>query len=116
MSQPEVVIAMYRPRDGKLKELETLVHRHFPTLKEYGLTTDREPFIGRSSDGTILEIFEWVSAAAASKAHDHPAVAKIWEAMAMVCDFGTLDQMPEAKNRFPHFEQAFSAGHSQRVL
>lgn len=107
MSKPEVVIAMYRPKEGKLKELEALVHKHFPTLKEYGLTTDRDPYIGRSSDGTILEIFEWISQEAAQKAHDHPAVAKIWEAMAVVCDFGRLEQLPEAKNRFPHFTRAF---------
>ena len=107
MSKPEVVIAMYRPKEGKLAELEKLVQKHFSVLKEYGLTTDRESFIGRSSDGTILEIFEWASASAAEKAHDHPAVAKIWEAMAMVCEFGRLEQLPEAANRFPHFVRAF---------
>ena len=100
MSQPEVVIAMYRPKEGKLKELEALVLRHFPTLKEYGLTTQSAPFIGRSADGTIIEVFEWASRAAAQKAHDHPAVAKIWEAMAIVSDFGTLKQMPEAEKMF----------------
>lgn len=107
MSNPVVVIALYRPKEGKIKELETLVQRHFPTLKEYGLTTDRAPFIGRSTDGTILEVFEWISNEAAQKAHDHPAVAKIWEAMAMVCEFGKLEQLPEAKKMFPHFQLAF---------
>jgi hypothetical protein len=107
MKKPEVVVAMYRPKEGKVKELEALVHKHFPTLKEYGLTTERDSYIGRSSDGTILEIFEWASRESAEKAHDHPAVAKIWEAMAMVCDFGRLEQLPEAKNRFPHFPRAF---------
>ena len=105
MSKPEVVVAMYRPKPGKLQELEPLVRTHFPILKEYGLTTDKAPFIGRSADGTILEIFEWASVDSAKKAHDHPAVAKIWEAMAVVCDFGKLDQLPEAKNMFPHFSQ-----------
>lgn len=105
MSQPEVVIAMYRAKTGKIKELEPLVRQHFSVLKEYGLTTAKEPFIGKSSDGTILEIFEWVNAEAAQKAHDHPAVAKIWEAMAVVCDFGKLEQLPEAKARFPHFSK-----------
>lgn len=107
MSKPEVVIAIYRPMDGKVNELEALVQRHHGTLKEYGLCTDKGTFIGRSSDGSILEIFEWVSAEAASKAHDHPAVAKIWEAMAQVCEFGRLEQLPEAKTRFPHFPRVF---------
>ena len=107
MSKPEMVIAMYRPKDGKHSELDILVKKHFATLKEYGLTTERESFISRSSDGTVLEVFEWVSKDAAEKAHDHPAVAKIWEAMAVVCDFGNLSQLPESKSRFPHFQRAF---------
>ncbi len=105
--RPEIVIAMYRPKDGKLKELEPLVRKHFRVLKEYGLVTDRESLIGRSGDGTLLEIFEWISGEAAEKAHDHPAVAKIWEAMATLCEFGTLGQLPESKGRFPHFPKAF---------
>jgi hypothetical protein len=107
MSQPEVVIALYRPKAGKVSELEQLVKAHFPVLKEYGLTTERETLIARSSDGTIIEIFEWASSEAAKKAHDHPAVAKIWEAMAMVCDFGKLEGLAEAKQPFPHFSRAF---------
>ena len=106
MNRSEVVIALYRPKSGKLAELEALVRRHFPTLKEYGLTTDRAPFIGRSQDGTIVEIFEWASIEAAKNAHDHPAVAQVWEAMAVVCEFVTLNDLPEAGNRFPHFAQA----------
>jgi hypothetical protein len=107
MSNPEVVIAMYRPKSGKNIELDALVKKHFPILQEYGLTTDRVPFIGRSEDGTVIEIFEWASREKAKSAHDHPAVAQIWEAMAMVCDFGKLEQLPESKNMFPHFEKAF---------
>ncbi len=107
MSKSEVVIALYRPKAGKQAELDVLVQKHFPVLKEYGLTTERAPFIGRAEDGTVLEIFEWASREKALQAHDHPAVAQIWEAMAMVCDFGKLEQLSEAKNLFPHFAQAF---------
>lgn len=107
MSNPVVVMALYKPKDGKVSETETLVKKHFPVLREYGLSTEKEPFIGRAKDGTILEIFEWSSDSAAKKAHDHPAVAKIWEAMAKVCDFGTLASLDEAKKPFPHFERAF---------
>ncbi len=107
MNKSVVVMAIYRPKDGKISELEVLVHKHFPTLSEYGLTTKNPPFIGRSSDGSIIEVFEWASEEAAKKAHDHPAVAKVWEAMAMVCDFGRLEQLPESKKPFPHFKQAF---------
>lgn len=107
MSIPKVVMAIYRPKNGKVKELEALIQRHFPTLKEYGLTTTRDPYIAKSADGSYLEVFEWASDEAAKKAHDHPAVAKIWEAMAIVCDFGKLEQLPESKNVFPQFQGAF---------
>ena len=107
MTKPIVVMALYRPKLGKISELESLVKKHFPVLKEYGLTSEQSPFIGRSSDGSIIEVFEWASSVAAKKAHDHPAVAKIWEAMAVVCEFGQLHQLPEAKKPFPHFERVF---------
>jgi hypothetical protein len=103
MNKPEVVIAMYRPKAGKQKDLDLLVKKHFAILRESGLTTQKDSFIGRSSDGTIVEIFEWLNAEAAGKAHDNPAVAEIWGAMDVVCEFGTLAQLPEAKNTFPHF-------------
>lgn len=106
--KPALVMALYRPKPGKGPELDALVRKHFPILKEYGLTTDRAPFIGRSSDSTIIEIFEWRNPEAAKKAHDHPAVARIWEAMAMVCEFGTLEQLPESRKPFPQFS-AFGA-------
>jgi hypothetical protein len=100
-------MALYKAKAGKTSELEKLIHEHFPVLKEYGLTTGREPFIGRSKDGTYIEIFEWASEQAAKKAHDHPAVAKIWEAMAMVCSFEKLENLSEAGKPFPSFERAF---------
>lgn len=107
MSDPVLVMAMYKPKEGKVDETAALVKKHFPVLKEYGLSTAQESFIGKSSDGTFIEVFEWASASAAKKAHDHPAVAKIWEAMAKVCDFTTLGQLAEAGKMFPHFQKPF---------
>jgi hypothetical protein len=98
-----MVMAIYRPKEGKSADLDKLVRRHYPVLKEYGLATERAPFIGRSAGGAAIEVFEWVSSEAARKAHDHPAVAQIWEAMAQVCDFGRLGDLPEAAKPFPQF-------------
>ena len=107
MSDPVMVMAMYKPKDGKAAETAALVKKHFPVLKEYGLSTGQESFIGKSKDGTFVEVFEWASESAAKKAHDHPAVAKIWEAMAKVCDFTTLSDLEESKKMFPHFQKPF---------
>ncbi len=84
MNKSELVIALYRPKPGKLAALEALVKRHFATLKECGLTSERPPFIARSSDGTIIEAFEWASAEAALSAHDNPKVGEIWGPMSEV--------------------------------
>ena len=105
MTNPKLVMALYKAKDGKQNELNALIREHFPTLKEYGLATDKPPFIAVSSSGTVIEVFEWVSEEAARKAHDHPAVAKIWEAMAKVGSFETLTSLPEASKPFPHFSQ-----------
>ncbi len=100
----EVVFAAYRPRSGKGRELEKLVASHVPTLRKLGLATKREPIIVRAKDGTIVEIFEWVSNKAAHDAHEHPAVARIWEAMGKVADFVPLGALTESKRPFTHYK------------
>lgn len=101
--KPELVIALYRPHPGQERALDALVERHVPALREAELITGRDVLRGRSADGTVVEVFEWVSADAAARAHELPAVASVWEAMAQVADFVTLAELPEAGRRFPHF-------------
>ncbi|MCO5165235.1 MAG: hypothetical protein M9894_02550 [Planctomycetes bacterium] len=100
---PEMVIALYRPHPGKERELDALVAQHVPALREAELITDRGVLRGRAKDGTVVEVFEWVSADAAERAHELPSVARVWEAMAQVADFVSLGDLPEAGQRFPHF-------------
>lgn len=100
----QIVIALYRPHKGKEKELEAVIKLHIPALKKAGLITERPSLLMKSSDGTYLEIFEWKSNEAANQAHSTPAVGELWEAMGAVCDFPSLNTLPEADKRFPHFE------------
>jgi hypothetical protein len=100
---PEVVIALYRPKPGKGKELESIVARHMPALRELGLVTDRPSILMRAGDGTLIEVFEWRNVEAAGLAHEHPKIAQIWEAMGKISDYSALDSLPEAKRPFPHF-------------
>ncbi len=104
MNESVVVFASYKPNSGKENELLVLVKKHFPVLQEYGLVTKREPIQVISKNGTIIEVFEWVSKEASSKAHEHPAIAKIWEAMAKVCNFESVDSLEEVKKPFAHFK------------
>ena len=100
----QVVIALYRPKPGKDAAVETILRRHVPTLRAAGLATSRPVTLLKSfTDGTYLEIFEWVDGEAAQKAHVHPEVEKIWGALDDVASFVTIGQLAEAGSRFPHF-------------
>ena len=78
---------------------------HLPRLRKEGLATDLESVLLRAADGTLLEIFDWVSAEAVESAHTNEAVQVMWEEFAAVCDYATLDSLSEAEKVFPHFER-----------
>lgn len=100
----EVVMAAYKPKAGKEKELEALIKQHAPTLLELGLITSRPALTIKSKDGTYIEIMEWIDVEASEKAHEHPAVAKIWEAMEVVSQFRKVSDLEEAKTSFSYYE------------
>ena len=102
--KPEVVFALYRPHEGKDAELRRLITRHLPVLRKLELVTERPALLVRAKDGTYIEVFEWRTAESAKLAHEHPEVAKVWEAMGEVADFPALESLEEAKERFSHFE------------
>ena len=75
-----------------------------PTLKRLGLITDRPAMLMRAADGTYVEAFEWASETAARSAHDHPDIARIWDAMGQIADLTSLDSLAESHQPFSHFE------------
>jgi hypothetical protein len=98
-------IALYRPKEGGDEKLRELISRHVPTLRERGFATDRPVTLLRCrSDGTYLEIFEWVDGEAAGKAHEDEKIGPLWGAMAEVAEFAPLNTMKESEHQFPHFE------------
>ena len=104
--KPEVVFALYRPHPGKDAELRRLIAQHLPVLRRLQLATDRPAILVRAKDGTYIEVFEWRNEESAKLAHEHPEVARVWEAMGQVADFPALDSLEEAKQPFSHFEPA----------
>jgi hypothetical protein len=99
-----LAIATYTPKAGHEKELFELVKKHLPILRELEFATDRSNYIAKSSDGTIIEVFEWASMDAINAAHQHPAIADIWEKMTLIADFHPMTALPEGKKPFPGFE------------
>ena len=97
------VIVAYKPKPGKAEALKALTKTHVPRLRAENLATEREPFILEAADGTIVEVFEWLSAEAIQQAHSNPEVHKMWGEFAAVCDYTPLKDVSEAGNLFAEF-------------
>ena len=97
-------VATYKPKEGQEEALMNLVERHLPALRDLGLATNRQNYIAKSSDGRIIEVFEWTSANAITAAHRHPAISDIWEKMTLIAEFPPMKTLPEANEPFCSFE------------
>lgn len=98
-----IVIVGYQPKPGKEKELDALTRKHYDLLNEAGLVSARSPVIMKAKNGTVVEVFEWKSAAAIEQAHTHPVVLKLWEEYAVVCDYVPVGGLSEMGNLFSEF-------------
>jgi hypothetical protein len=99
-----ISVACYRPKPGCEKALQELVQNHLPPLRKAGLVTDRKPIVMRTAEGTIVEIFEWVSQEAIAGAHSNPVVLELWKRFEAVCSYETPAKLAEFQNMFAHFE------------
>jgi hypothetical protein len=95
-----IVVAAYKPLRGKEAQLEALVATHVDELRAIGLATSREPIVARASDGTILEVFEWVSEEAIATAHEHPAVLDMWQRFEACCTYEIPSDVPDLTKLF----------------
>lgn len=100
---PRIVIVACRPKPGKAAQLLSEVRDHHPLLRSEGLATDRAPVVMQAADGTVLEVFEWASAAAIEEAHGNPRVQAMWARFAAVCDYVPLSGLAEAAALFAEF-------------
>jgi hypothetical protein len=97
----ETVICTYRVRADAEEQFVELLGRHWRTLHDLEFVTGERSLVFRSAeDGvTYVEIFTWV-AGGFGRAHEHPDVLAIWEAMD-----GLLEERGgRPKWEFPHFE------------
>src|SRR3954447_18920365 len=99
-----IAVACYRSRRGCEQALLDLVRNHLPPLRAEGLVTERAPIVMRTADGTIVEVFEWVSKEAIAGAHSNPVVLDLWKKFEAVCFYETPSNLPEFQNMFAHFE------------
>lgn len=99
-----ITIACYKPRADCEEALLALVRDHLPPLRAEGLVTERSAIVMRTADGTIVEIFEWVSAEAIAGAHQNHVVLQLWKRFEAVCTYEIPASLPEFQNMFSHFE------------
>lgn len=100
----ETVICTFRVKPEALGRFEDLLAGHWATLRRLELVTavPEQLYIGvdhQSDEPVVVSIFEWVNVEAAERAHVHPDVADIWEAMRPLCE--ARHGLPAME--FPHF-------------
>ncbi len=100
----KIVIVGYKPKPGKAAALKELMKTHLSRLQQEGLATSRESIIMEAGDGTIVEVFEWISEEAIQNAHKNPEVLRMWGEYAEVCDYVPVGSLVEAGNLFSSFE------------
>jgi len=99
-----ISVACYRPRPGCEEVLLDLVRGHLPPLRSQGLVTERASIVMRGADGTIVEVFEWVSQEAIAGAHTNPVVLELWKRFEAACWYETPSNIVEFQRMFSHFE------------
>jgi hypothetical protein len=98
-----LVIAAYRPKPGRAAELEALARTHVEILRGQSLATDHPVTMMTAADGTVVEVFEWVSSEAIQSAHTNPVVLELWGRYAEVCEYVPFGTLAEAQMLFAEF-------------
>ena len=99
-----MVICAYKPKAGKDAMLLEIMKTHVPILRSQGLATDRPASIMKAGDGTVVEVFEWVSQKAIEEAHKNPEVLKMWKTFEEACTYIPVSDLDESKHMFSDFE------------
>jgi len=100
--QPKIVISLYKPHEGKEKELEDRILHHVEALIELGVVSYRPRLVFKSANGTYIELLERT----VPKSDDSfQSLRQLRESMADVCEIKTLADIPEAHRTFPDFEE-----------
>ncbi|MCK5703884.1 MAG: hypothetical protein KAI29_22150 [Cyclobacteriaceae bacterium] len=99
----KIVIATYKPKPGKEKALDSLVKNHVKMLRNQGLATLRPPMIMKANDGTVVEVFEWISKQAIEDARTNKDVQQYWDQYRDVCEILPISKLIESNTSFSEF-------------
>ena len=94
----------FRPKTGCRPEYMELIKGHYPLLRKNGMVTDRQSIIMKSVNGSVIELFEWISEKAKQDAHQSQDVIQFWDRLLELADVVTLDSLEEALIPYANFE------------
>lgn len=101
--KPEIVICTYRIKKGHEEPFLKVLARHWPTLQRQGLVTEEPSLVYRGTDKSkktfFVEMFTWKTSGA-EKAHEDPAVMRIWEGMGVHME----ERLGRPAMEFPHVQ------------
>jgi hypothetical protein len=97
------VIAAFKPKPGMQQQLRAVVEKHWGILRAENLVTDRPRYAMQAADGTVIEVFEWLSPQAIEQAHSNPKVHALWAEFEAVCTYVPLASLAEAQHPFSEF-------------
>jgi len=98
-----IVIVAYQPKPGKEDALRQLTKEHHSRLLKENLVTERIPVIMEAQNGTVIEVFEWISEEAIQQAHTNTAVLQLWQEYSEVCEYIPIGNVAEASSLFSSF-------------
>lgn len=104
----KIVIAAYRAKPERKEELLEIMKKKRAFMLKEGYYSTRAPIVMASSidPDLVIEVIEWTSEDAISKAHSDSRVMEIWKEMDEICyEIGSKpESFPEAGHSFPNFE------------
>ena len=98
------VIAAYKSKPGKEEQLLAAVRKHCGVLRAENLISDKPSHVMRAGDGTIVEVFEWLSSEAIERAHANATVQALWAEFGAACEYVPIGRLAESQQIFSEFE------------
>lgn len=99
-----ISIVAFRPHPGKDDELKRVLASRLPLLRRLGLSTDRTNITMRATDGTLVDVSEWVDDSAIDRAHHTPEVLELWQRFDACSSYIKLDTLAESHQDFATFD------------
>lgn len=98
-----ISIIAYKPLPGFDTGFKEVLKEHTKALLEEGFITERPVYQMQAFDGTVIEVFEWVSDDAKDKANQHPRIMELWNRFYEYAEMVKLMDIMECHEPFASF-------------